>query len=214
MINIKELIQNMDCILKTINNLNTEYESKKQDLLYNQAPNEIAATLELMIKLRHWEQSLITLQKEMLDSDISEIVKIDTPPTNTYPIIEIIETIETNQISIEENETPTLSQPQKQNLYLFNENYTLNSFSEIFILVAETLVSKNPYEIIQFPKEKKLNTNDKQNFSYNSNDIKNKPHRLTNGMYIEIENNNKSIAKLCNDMLLICGYNINNISIN
>lgn len=171
---IKELIENMDNVLNSISKLKNKYGDRKDELFKNSKSDKVLDILEEIVKLKHWEQSVLALKQEMLE----------IPP-----------------IAVDDNKDVKL-----QCVTLFNIKYTFTSFKELLIVVAEVLVSKKPYDIINFPQNVNLNDGKNKKFSYTKEDIKSKPHKLTNGMYIETDYDNQSIVTLCNTMLAICNY--------
>ncbi len=171
--NIKDLIENMDNVLNSINRLKNEYSDRKQELFKNSSSDAVLDILEEIVKLKHWEQSILSLKQEML---------------------------ETGPIAVDDSK----DQPHST-INLFNRKYTFTSYNELLIIVAENLVSKKPYEIIKLPEDTKLN-NSGIRFSYTKDDIKNKPYKLTNGMYIETDYDSKNIIDICNSMLMVCGF--------
>lgn len=112
--------------------------------------------------------------------------------------------------------------------YNSQENVTLNETDKISILgvdfnktnpqntlieLCEVLISKAPYKVAYFTKDKLLNNINLVNFSFIETEINFDKHRLSNGMWVRINEDYNDIINISNKLLGICGYNNDNFKI-
>lgn len=90
------------------------------------------------------------------------------------------------------------------NFTFLDITYDIKNIEEILIKVCEILISKFPYKIAYFTKDNQINNED-INFSFNELDIKSQKHRLSNGMWVKINNDSDDIINISDKLLEICG---------
>ncbi|MCL2498525.1 MAG: hypothetical protein FWF06_07935 [Symbiobacteriaceae bacterium] len=90
-------------------------------------------------------------------------------------------------------------------LVVFNQPYTVATWSELLIKLCEELILYRPYTMAALDKGCSLNTPEQTWFSYQAADIKLAKERLTNGVWLETAGSPEEISRLCQALLQLCG---------
>ena len=96
---------------------------------------------------------------------------------------------------------------------IFGKRVEVRNWSDMLIKVCEILILKNPYTVAQFDKYNDLNSLGNCYFSYNRSEIKNASHKLSNGLWIELDRTPDDVVTLSKKMMELCGYPRNELDI-
>lgn len=216
----------------SLDEINSRYCSQRDTLMSNSSIDDVFIIQEKILSIKTWQNKFVSLHDEMIrfTDDLPQIctsVEVNpapieneqTPPKvsdNIEPTIDATSTVV-------DSEEPTVNAPTVVDstvidITIFGKSHSVPSWSKVLVIVTEALISKEPYKIIGFPTEQKLLLNGESLFSYeitwNTSPGKTvvKPHKLSNGMYVETNIDNCDITDLCCNMLSFCGYNKDNIT--
>ncbi len=96
---------------------------------------------------------------------------------------------------------------------LFDRPHPVATWSDVLVVVCEELIALKPLEMMKLPLNKELNTAERINFSRIEKDIKINGKKLTNGMWIEAEEDEVYIYETCCSLLLLCGFEVEDIKV-
>lgn len=203
----------------SLDEINSRYCNQRDTLMSNSSIDDVFIIQEKILSIKTWQNKFVSLHDEMIRF------------TDDLP--QICTSVEVNPVSIENEKTPPKVNDDIQptidvvpivvdstviDITLFGKSHSVPSWSQVLVIVTEALISKEPYKIIGFPTEEKLLLNGESLFSYeitwNISPGKTvaKPHKLSNGMYVETNIDSRDIADLCYNMLSFCGYNKDSIT--
>ncbi|GHV54741.1 hypothetical protein FACS1894216_15390 [Synergistales bacterium] len=146
---------------------------------------------------------------------------VDIPPQSEPPKLEIMppqaqdgdEGIEANPYdslvpaAADTNKYETLEFEIKSNaMVLLGKMYNVRDRNEMFVKVCEVMLLHKPYAVAAFDSDAELNSDKLRNFSYIETEIKAKPKRLSNGLWIETNRSSEDTLQVCKRILEKCGY--------
>ncbi|GEM_PF-2736387 len=91
-------------------------------------------------------------------------------------------------------------------LFLFGKKYHVCAWNDLYIKVCEVLLLHRPYVISALDHDEDFNTNRRTHFSYIQSEIKFRKKRLSNGLWIETNQNAAETLRKCRCLLEKCGY--------
>lgn len=91
-------------------------------------------------------------------------------------------------------------------LTILGQQFKVQSWSELFIKVCETMLLHQPYIVAGFDQTEGLNSSKAINFSYIPSEISSHAHKLNNSLYVKTDRQANEIALTCAEILTICGY--------
>lgn len=146
-------------------------------------------------------QELITLK-----NDISEALKLDYADY-AIPTVNAVTPECHNEQS---NDEFTKKKPSF--LILFGETHSVNSWRDVLVCTCESLYTKTPQAVRDFDKNNNLNKK-RPNFSWHKEAIKQRPTQLSFGIWVELNQNARTIMDICYKMLFECGFSSKDIRV-
>lgn len=97
-------------------------------------------------------------------------------------------------------------------LILFGETHSVNSWRDVLVCTCESLYTKTPQAVRDFDKNNNLNKK-RPNFSWHKEAIKQRPTQLSFGIWVELNQNARTIMDICYKMLFECGFSSKDIRV-
>jgi 16S rRNA U516 pseudouridylate synthase RsuA-like enzyme len=114
-----------------------------------------------------------------------------------------------------EVKTPaTPAETKISSMTLLGKTYEVRSWNEVFEKVCEIMLLHKPYAVATFDKDTTLTINEQTIFSYIQSKILHKPKRLSNGLWMETDENAIDFTKATELVLTRCGFAINALTVN
>lgn len=190
----------MELLLSKLEMLDNSALVERERLLFELKMDEVAKVQTDVMMLRKW--------KETVDLVYQEALQYGDATVDTRRVEDSSKGV-VEQVGVDDS-PKSVGDDKVGRIILLNIVYCNIPVAKILPLVMEVVISKKPFDVVNFPKTKKLNLN-KQNFSYNQADIKSIPKKLINGMYVELDNTFEEVKEICYAMITECGFEKNEI---
>lgn len=201
----KDLLYKKQLLMNEVNKIDLELKSIQTEL------NTYVETKEISPELKPKDNNDILSLLRNIDEDDDFIFDSFAKPKNTKIINLPIEPKPPKEAKVPSS-SPEITISDTLDKFTFLDiTYDIKKIDEILIKVCEILISKYPFKVANFTNFTNF-TNDNQikiddiNFSFNELDIKSQKHRLSNGMWVKINNDCDNIINISNTLLEICGY--------
>ena len=112
---------------------------------------------------------------------------------------------------IESDKPNQIIKPTK--FILFGKEYIVTDWNEIFVKICEIMLLHRPYIIATMDKSTEFNTERQINFSYIQSEIKYNGKCLSNGLWLETNQNSNEIMGICHRLLEKCGFTSDELKI-
>lgn len=205
--NLETIIEASKLLFDMIEVFDNLAVAERETLLENKEMDEVAKLQTDIMALRKWKESVhlvyqdaLAYESESVDTK-SLFDEVEANVSKAKPIA--IDTEE--ELAVTGEDTTPVKDDGVIRVILLNSVYDNIPVAKIIPLVMEVMISKKPFDVVNFPKSEKLNLN-KQNFSYDQADIKTKPKKLTNGMYVELDNTFDEVELICHAVMVGCGF--------
>lgn len=96
---------------------------------------------------------------------------------------------------------------------LFGKEYPVKAWNDMFVKVCEVMLLHQPYTMAAMDKDKEFNTDQRIHFSYIQSEIKFRGKRLSNGLWIETNENSGWTLNACRRLLEKCGFSPDEIQV-
>lgn len=175
---------------------------EREQLLAKLEMEKVAKLQTDIMTLRKWKETIHLVYQEALAYERENV--------DAKFLFDVVEVNDTKTEPIDEGGELEITGDSVGRIILFNKVYENIAASKVLPLVTEVIISKMPFDVVNFPKTVTLNLN-KKNFSYDKAEIKSKPEKLTNGMYVELDNTLEDVRLICCAMVTICGFGADEI---
>ena len=92
-------------------------------------------------------------------------------------------------------------------------HYAISSWEMLYVKVCEILLMYCPYAIAILDTDTCLNDEQQTNFSYIQSEIRHRPKRLSNGLWIETGIDDEDIINHCHQLFERCGFSFEELQI-
>ena len=184
--------------------------------------NDANHEADIALRITNWRKTLDSLRKEISESlatrdedisdDLFDVVPLTTEQLQDEAFGQVddgddgdngCENENLNKKEILSIQDATGKKPTQ--LKILGKHYEVRNWTDLYIKVCEVLLLHRPYVIAELDKGIEFNSDRRIHFSYIQSDIKYSPKRLSNGLWIETNNNANTLLSMCYWLIDKCG---------